>query len=169
MKLTELLLADLEREAAGTRRVLERVSEGREDWKPHPKSMALGYLTNLVATMPSWIVKMVNHDMWDLNPPGGEPYQQPKMATRIEWLAAHDEGVAKAREALANTTEEHLMTPWKFAIGGHAVSEQPRYIMIRDGVLNHLAHHCGQLTVYLRLNSEPVPALYGPSADEGQM
>ena len=91
------------------------------------------------------------------------------MTTRKEWLAAHDEGVAQALEALANTTDEHLLTRWKFVVGGHVVSEEPRHIMIRDGVLSHLAHHCGQLTVYLRLNGEPVPALYGPSADEGQM
>lgn len=169
MNLPALLSAELQREAEGTRRVLERVPEGRDNWKPHPKSMELGYLTRLVATMPSWIVKMVKQDLWDLNPPGGEPYQQPKLTTRVEWLAAHDEGVAQAREALGNTTEDHLLTPWKFMIGGQVVNELPRYIMIRDGVLNHLAHHCGQLTVYLRLNSEPVPAIYGPSADEGKV
>lgn len=169
MNLPELLAADLKREAEGTRRVLERVPEGRADWKPHPKSMPLGYLTNLVATMPSWIVRMVNEDKWDLNPPGATPYQQPALSTRSEWLAAHDKGVADAYQALANASEEHLLTPWPFMIGGNVVSEHPRHIMIRDGVLSHLAHHCGQLTVYLRLNSEPVPAIYGPSADEGQM
>ncbi|HEX4487473.1 MAG TPA: damage-inducible protein DinB [Terriglobales bacterium] len=168
MKLNELLSADLLREAAGTRRVLERAPEGRPDWKPHPKSMALGYLTNLVATMPSWIVKMVNQDHWDLHPAVGEPYKQPSQTTRAEWLATHDSGVAQAQQALANATDEHLLTVWKFMVAGNVVSEGPRHVMIRDGVLSHLAHHCGQLTVYLRLNSEPVPALYGPSADEGQ-
>jgi uncharacterized damage-inducible protein DinB len=168
MKLTELFSAELEREASGTRRVLERVPEGRDDWKPHPKSMPLGYLTSLVATLPSWVVMMVNQDHLDLNPPGGQPYKQPALTTRSEWLAAHDDGVARALDALAKTTDEHLFTTWKFMVGGHVVSDLPRYVMIRDAVLNHLAHHCGQLTVYLRLNSEPVPALYGPSADEGQ-
>lgn len=168
MKLTELFSAELEREAKGTRRVLERVPEGRADWKPHPKSMPLGYLTALVATLPSWVVMMVDQDHLDLNPPGGKPFQQRTLDTRAEWLAAHDEGVAKALQSLANVTDEYLMTNWKFMVGGHVVSDLPRYIMIRDAVLNHLAHHCGQLTVYLRLNSEPVPAIYGPSADEGQ-
>ena len=76
--------------------------------------------------------------------------------------------VAEAREALQNTTDEHLLTPWKFMVGGHVVSESPRHVMIADSVFSHLAHHRGQLTVYLRLNEASVPALYGPSADEGR-
>jgi uncharacterized damage-inducible protein DinB len=166
MKLNQILLADLKREAEGVRRVLERAPEGRPEWKPHPKSMPLGYLTNLVATMPSWILRMVADDAWDLNPPGGTPHRQPDLKTRSEWLEAHDKGVAEACHALENISEEKLMLPWRFMVGGNVVSEQPRHIMIRDGVLNHMAHHCGQLTVYLRLNSEPVPGIYGPSADE---
>ena len=167
MKLTDLISQDLKREAEGTRRVLARVPEGRGDWKPHPKSMPLGYLATLVATLPSWIVMMVNQSHWDLAPPGGERVQPPTLARRNDWLAAHDDSVKKAQEALAQTTDEHLIMPWKFMVGGHVVSELPRHIMIRDSVLNHLAHHCGQLTVYLRLNEQQVPGIYGPSADEG--
>jgi uncharacterized damage-inducible protein DinB len=166
MKLTDLKSQDIKRESDGTRRVLARVPEGRDDWKPHPKSMPLGYLATLVATLPSWILMMVNQDHWDLAPPGGERVQPPKLATRNDWLAAHDDSVKKAQEALAQTTDAHLMTPWKFMVGGHVVSELPRHIMIRDSVLNHLAHHSGQLTVYLRLNEQLVPGIYGPSADE---
>lgn len=168
MKLKDLFLAELERESAGTRAVLERVPGGRYDWKPHEKSMSLGRLSNLVASMPSWVVMMVEQDELDFNPPGGSTYKQPELRTSRELVEAHAAHVAKAREALANTTDEHLMTPWRFLAAGKVVGEQPRYIMIRDGVFNHLAHHRGQLTVYLRLNNASVPAIYGPSADEGR-
>jgi uncharacterized damage-inducible protein DinB len=167
MKLTELFLADLEREAASTRRTLERVPEGRNAWKPHDKSMRLGYLATLLATMPGWIAMMVNQDELDLSPPGGKRYSPPEILTSRELVEALDANVAKAKDALANTTDEHLMTPWRFLVGGKVASEQPRYVMICDAVFSHLAHHRGQLTVYLRLNAVPVPAIYGPSADEG--
>ncbi|MGH9433500.1 MAG: DinB family protein [Terriglobia bacterium] len=168
MKMTDLFLAELEREAAGTRRVLERVPEGRNDWKPHEKSMALGYLAALVATMPSWVAMMVNQDELDMTSPAASKFKAQELRTSRELVQTLDESVAKARQALANTTDEHLRTPWRFVVGGHVVSEQPRYIMLRDAVFNHLAHHRGQLTVYLRLNDRPVPAIYGPSADEGR-
>jgi uncharacterized damage-inducible protein DinB len=84
-------------------------------------------------------------------------------------LQSFDESVIEARTALESTTDEHLMTPWRLLVAGHVVSEQPRHIMLRDAVFNHLAHHRGQLTVYLRLNSAPVPSIYGPSADEGRL
>jgi uncharacterized damage-inducible protein DinB len=166
MKLTDLFLADLEREAISTRRVLERVPEGRDDWKPHEKSMALGYLANLVATMPSWIAMMVTENELDFNPPGGQRYKPSQAGNNRELLEAFDQSVAKARDALRSTNDEHLMTSWRFLTGGRVISDQPRHIVIRDGVLNHLAHHRGQLTVYLRLNDVPVPSIYGPSADE---
>jgi uncharacterized damage-inducible protein DinB len=167
MHMTELFLGELEREAAATRRVLERVPEGRDDYQPHPRSMPLGRLATLVATMPGWVAMTVNQDELDLRPAGGAAYQPPPLRTRRELLEALDANVAKAREALAATTDEHLMTPWQLKVAGSVVSEQPRYIVLRDSVFNHLAHHRGQLTVYLRLNEAPVPAIYGPSADEG--
>jgi uncharacterized damage-inducible protein DinB len=168
MKLTELFLGQLERESASTRRVLERVPEGKNDWKPHGKSMPMGYLATLVATMPSWIVMMVNQDELDIDPPGGKKYEQPELGTARELVEALDSSVAKAREALENTTDEHLMTLWRFVVGGNVVSELPRHVMLSDAVFSHLAHHRGQLTVYLRLNDAMVPAIFGPSADEGQ-
>jgi uncharacterized damage-inducible protein DinB len=129
--------------------------------------MTLGRLSGLVADMPSWVEMMIDKDELDLNPPGGFRYQQPQPNSNRELLEALDRNVAKARAALEHTTEEHLLTPWRFKVAGRVVSEQPRYIMIRDAVFNHLAHHRGQLTVYLRLNEMPVPAIYGPTADEG--
>ena len=167
MKLTEFFLAELEREAASTRCALARVPEGNNDWKPHPKSMALGYLASLVATMPAWIASMVKQDEFDMRSPEAEKFKPMEWRTRAELVGALDRAVGEARAALQNTTDEHLLTPWKFVVGGQVVSEDPRHSMISDVVFSHLAHHRGQLTVYLRLNETAVPAIYGPSADEG--
>jgi|SRR5262252_3290120 len=169
MKMTELFLAELEREAAGTRAALERVPDGRNEWKPHDRSMKLGDLATLVATMPSWAAMMVNQDELDLNPPNGQKYKAPDLQTSRDRVEAHEDCVKKAREALMNTTDEHLMKPWRLLVGGRVVLEQPRHVVLRDFFFNHLAHHRGQLTVYLRLNNASVPAIYGPSADEGKM
>ena len=165
MKITELLLAELEREAKGTRRCLERVPEGRDDWKPHEKSMPLGYLAALVATMSSWVAAIVTQDDLDLAAAG--EYQTQEIHSNRELLETFDKALTRAREALSSTTDEHLTTTsWRLLVQGRVVSEQTRYEAIRDSVLNHLAHHRGQLTVYLRLNDIPVPSLYGPTADE---
>ena len=168
MKLTDFFLAQLEREAASSRQALQRVPEGHNDWKPHDKSMALGYLASLVATMPSWIVSMVKQNEFDMQSPEAAKFKPLEWRTRSELISALDAAVSQAREALQNTTDEHLLTPWRFVVGGHVVSENPRHLMIADSVFSHLAHHRGQLTVYLRLNEASVPALYGPSADEGK-
>lgn len=168
MKLTEFFLAQLEREVSSSRLALQRVPEGHNDWKPHDRSMPLGYLASLVATMPSWIVSMVKQDAFDLKSPEAAKFKPLEWQTRQELVAALDSAAAQARAALQNTTDEHLLTTWKFLVGGQVVSEDPRHVMITDSVFSHLAHHRGQLTVYLRLNEAPVPALYGPSADEGR-
>jgi uncharacterized damage-inducible protein DinB len=129
--------------------------------------MSMGRLATLVATLPSWVVTMVNRDEMDMNPTGTANYLPPELSGNRALLEALDSGVAAAQAALKGTTDEHLMKPWRFLVTGHVVSEQPRYIMLRDAVFNHLAHHRGQLTVYLRLNDALVPSIYGPSADEG--
>jgi uncharacterized damage-inducible protein DinB len=163
--IAELLLAELDREAAGTRRALERVPEGRNDWKPHEKSMPFGYLAGLVATMLSWIDSIITQDELDLAAPG--EYKTGAFDTSRELLEAFNQAVARARKALASASDEHLLnTSWRLLVQGRVVMEQPRYIAIRDSVINHLAHHRGQLTVYLRLNDALVPSLYGPTADE---
>lgn len=166
MKLTELFLAELDRESGYTRRVLERVPEGRFEWKPHEKSMPLGYLSMLVATMLGWIDTMVNQPGLDFAPKDGGGYKPHELRTARELVEGLDDAVARARAALSGTTDEHLMTTWKLMAGGNLISEQPRYLAIREGVFNHLAHHRGQLTVYLRLNGAAVPSIYGPTADE---
>jgi uncharacterized damage-inducible protein DinB len=166
VNLTDLFLGELDREGPLTRRALEAVPEGRDDWKPHAKSMPLGRLAGLVAMMPSWLTMMIEKAEVDLMPPAGtkSPFQR-ELKTRKELVQAMEEGVAGARKALQGTSEEHLMKPWRLKVSGKVVAEQPRHVMLRDSI-NHLAHHRGQLTVYLRLNDVPVPAIYGPSADD---
>ena len=166
MKMTEFFLAELEREARGTRKALERVPEGHDNWKPHEKSMPLGYLAGLVATMPGWISFMVEREELDIASVEGANFKPKAASTSRELLQTFDESLAKGRDALQKTNDEHLLKPWRFVVSGHVASEEPRYVMIQDAVFNHLAHHRGQLTVYLRLNGAAVPALYGPSADE---
>ncbi len=165
MKMTDLFSAQLEREAKISRRVLERVPEGRADFKPHEKSMPLGYLTTLVASMPSWIALAITLDELDINPPGGSKYKPKDVSTNRELIAMGDEAVTKARAALEGTTDEHLLTRWKLLVAGRVVAEDPRHVVIAD-TFTHLAHHRGQLTVYLRLNGALVPSVYGPSADD---
>lgn len=167
MKMTQAFLAQFDDEVKRTRRALESVPEGKDDWKPHDKSMPLGRLAGLVAGMPGWFAMMINQDELDLNPPGGGKFQQKQLRSPAELVQALDEGAAQARKALEGTTEEHLQTPWRLLVAGKVVSEQARHVVIRDTFM-HLAHHRGQLTVYLRLNDVPVPAIYGPSADDAQ-
>jgi uncharacterized damage-inducible protein DinB len=165
MQLTQLFLDELAREVPRTRRAIERVPIGRDDWKPHAKSMPLGRLAGLVASMPSWVSLIIDQDELDLTPPGGGQYQQPPTDTLA---AALDQHVAKARQSLLATNDTFLETTnWRLKAAGHVVMDQPRYVVLRD-TLNHLAHHRGQLTVYLRLLDQPVPAIYGPSADDQQ-
>jgi uncharacterized damage-inducible protein DinB len=166
MKLTELFLAELDREAPRTRRAVERVPTGRDDWAPHPKSMPLGRLAGLVASMPSWVGLIVKQDELDLTPPPGQgQFQQPAASSLAEMLDKH---VADARKTLQATNDDFLLTTnWRLKAGGKVVMEQPRHVVLRD-TFNHLAHHRGQLTVYLRLLDQQVPAIYGPSADDQQ-
>jgi uncharacterized damage-inducible protein DinB len=166
MELREFFLAQLDREASATRKAIERVPEGRNDWKPHEKSMPMGYLAALVASMPGWAVLMIEQDELNLDDPSSEKFKTKPVATRAELLNLLDEGVSKARIALENTTEEHLLKSWRFVAGGKVWSDDPRHQVLTDSLFAHLAHHRGQLTVYLRLNDASVPAIYGPSADE---
>ena len=163
--IAELLVAELDREMVGTRRALERVPEGQNDWKPHEKSMQLGYLAGMVAIMPRWIVSMVTEDQVDLASP--RRYAFHPFDSTAELVRAFDEAVSAARAALAATTDERLQkTRWRLLLQGQELSNETRYEAVRFNALNHLYHHRAQLTTYLRLNEKPVPSLYGPSADE---
>ena len=165
MELKKLLRELLDREAEASRKAIERVPEGRNTWKPHARSMELGYLAALVATMPGWVAFMINLDELDLNANGGA-YRTKPVETRAELIAQFDAGLAASRKALESTTEEHLLKSWRLKMDDRLLFESPRYLAIAQDALSHLAHHRGQLTVYLRLNEALVPALYGPSADE---
>lgn len=165
MKLTELLLGELDREVDRSRRTLAEVPAGKYDWKPHERSMIFGYLADLVATIPTWITMEVNQDELDVAPAEGQKKERPKHETSAALIEALDQSAADARKALEQTTDEHLLTNWRLLAGGNVVMEQPRYVMIQDTLL-HWAHHRGQMTVYLRLLGAKVPAVYGPSADD---
>jgi len=164
MELKKFFLEQLEREGEASRKAIERVPEGQNSWKPHPKSMELGILATLTANMPGWIGLIIRTDELDLADPN-RPRPKP-METRAELLAALEKALADSRKALNDTTEEHLMKHWKLRMGETVMSDEPRYAAIIDGAITHLAHHRGQLTVYLRLKDASVPAIYGPSADE---
>ena len=163
MELTTFFTAELDREVERSRRALQNVPPGKYDWKPHDKSMALVRLAGLVASMASWVNLIVDQDELDLTPPGGGTFRPPSVA---ELGTKHDELVAAAKACLQKTNDQYLqMTNWRLKAGGHVVLNDPRHIVLRD-TFNHLAHHRGQLTVYLRLLGQPVPSVYGPSADD---
>ena len=164
MKLTELFIADMEREREKTRKAVEAVPDGKADWKPHDKAMPFGRLAGLVAQMGGWITMMIEQDEFDVAPATPSQFsQQPK--TRAEMVKAVDDGFAGAATALAGTTDDHLMKPWRLKARGNVVMESPRHVMMRDALM-HLAHHRGQLTTYIRVAGGHVPSIYGPTADE---
>ena len=160
MNISELLRAQLEREARPTRETLERVPEGRNDWAPHPKSMPLGRLAMLVASMPSWPGMIVDGTELDL---GSTPAPQPADSNR-QLIETHERGMAASLRSFAQIDDEHLMNHWRLRFGDKVLDDRPRHLIIADTIC-HLAHHRGQLSVYLRLNDQPVPSIYGPSAD----
>ena len=167
MKLTEILLAELDREVERSRWVLEQVPEGKHDWKPHEKSMIFGYLANMVAMIPTWIAMEINQDQLDIAPADGGKMERKRMDTSAELLLALDKAASDARSAFGKTTDEHLMSNWKLLARGQVVMESPRHVMIQD-TINHWSHHRGQMTVYLRLMGAKVPSIYGPSADDNR-
>ena len=165
MHLTEYLRAQLDREVERSRRALEQAPEGKYDWKTHEKSMIFGYLANMVATIPTWIVMQVNQDELDVAPASGSSMEQKRLDSSADLVAALDKSAADARTAFEKTSDEHLKTSWRLLARGQVVMEAPRFEMIQD-TINHWTHHRGQMTVYLRLMGAKVPALYGPSADD---
>ena len=165
MKLNELLLAEYDREVARSRKALEQMPDGKNDWKPHDRSLQFGYLSEMVATIPNWIAMTINRDELDIAPKDGSQMPREKLNTRDDYLRALDKTSAEGRAALQRATDEHLMKRWRLLVGGQVVLEMSRHDMVSD-TLNHLVHHRGQMTVYLRLMGAKVPALYGPSADD---
>jgi uncharacterized damage-inducible protein DinB len=166
MTIGQSMLPEFDHESANTRKTLERVPDDKWDWKPHDKSGTLGWIASHVATLPDWTAMTINTEQLDVAPVNGPGYTTPKTNNRAEILAAFDKFTAGARAALAGVSDDHLMKPWALLAGGQVIFSMPRVAVLRGMCFNHLIHHRGQLTVYLRLLGQPLPALYGPSADE---
>lgn len=166
MSLNQALLAEFDNEMKSTRKTLERVPEEKFSWKPHAKSMELGRLSTHIAELPGWIPQTFQQESFDVNPPGGRGYQAPQITSRQQLLELFDRNVASGRAALAAASDEQFQQPWSLLNAGQTVFTLPRGAVLRALVMNHIIHHRAQLGVYLRLNDVPVPAIYGPSADE---
>ncbi len=162
MSISQGLLPEFDQEMAGTRKSLERVPEGKTEWQPHPKSMTLGRLAGHLAELPNWVVETMKRDELSLD---GQ-YTPFISSSPKELLAMFDAKVAEARALIESATDADMMKPWSLKVRGHTAFTLPKIAVLRTMVMNHIIHHRGQLTVYLRLNDVPVPSLYGPSADE---
>ena len=160
MPISETLLPEFEEEMKTTRRLLERVPTDKGKWKPHEKSFSLGHLAQLVSWMPEWIGQTLRERERVLKPGGGYTYE-----TTQTLLKTFDENVAKTREAIKASKDKDYDAEWSLKVGDHTVWTAPRKQVVRTH-LNHLIHHRGQLTVYLRLVDVPLPPIYGPTADE---
>jgi uncharacterized damage-inducible protein DinB len=153
-------LSELEVEMPVTRRLLERVPSDKGAWKPHEKSFSLGHLAQLVARMPGWLTFTMKQTVLDLS--GGQPYSLEKTETL---LADFDRNVKEAREVIGQAKDADYMVPWSLKSGDRVLFTLPRIAVMRQNI-NHLVHHRGQLSVYLRLQNVPLPSIYGPTADE---
>lgn len=165
-RLAAAFLGELENEAKVTRAVLERVPADKFAWKPHEKSMTFVRLAVHVAEMFGWTKETLKSDVLDFSTMDYTPFE-PK--TTDELLAFFDDHIAKAKAIIAEASDETFMTDWTMRNGETVYFTMPKVAVMRTFVMNHIIHHRGQLSVYLRLNDIPVPSIYGPSADEGQM
>ena len=166
MSKAQVMLEQFKQEAAGTRKALERVPFDKAEWAPHEKSMTLGRLAGHIAEMQGWGASILTSDEFDMAPPDGEPYKSPVYESTDDLLAGFDQGVSAIEAALPGVTDEALGEHWSLKSGGEELLGGPRGEFFGMLVINHVIHHRGQLTVYLRLCDVPVPGMYGPSADE---
>jgi uncharacterized damage-inducible protein DinB len=165
MSISQGLLPEFDHEMATTRKVIERIPEDKYSWKPHEKSMTMGRLASHVAEMPSWATIGIKQDSLDMN---GD--RKPFLAESTkQLLEMFDTNVAGAREAIAGADDETYLKIWSLTSGGKTLLSMPKIAVVRSFMMNHIIHHRGQLSVYLRENNVPVPSIYGPSADEGSM
>ena len=169
MSLNDAILPEFDHEMATTRRLLDRLPEAQTAWQPHPKSMTLGRLASHLAEIPAWVASTLKADSFDTAPPGGTSYVPPSLGSRHEILALFDKNSAMARAAIAGTSDGEYMKPWSLMRGGKIVFTMPRIGVVRSFLLNHLIHHRGQFTVYLRMKNVSLPSVYGPTADETGM
>jgi len=164
MAIKDALLPEFDHEMAVTRRVLERAPLADAGWKPHEKSMSLGALAAHLADIPSWVPLIMRQDHYDMGAGEGAPPAAP--ASTAALLEAWDKRIAEARTHIDGASDAEMLQPWSLKSGGQVVMTLPRAAVLRNFLMNHTVHHRGQMSVYLRLRNVPVPAIYGPSADE---
>lgn len=162
MKISEMLLAEMDREMKTTRRLIERVPDDKLDFKPHEKSNTLGWLANHVVSLVRFPKVIAEGDGVDVV----KFPRQPEVNTTPELLALLESNVTQAREAIANVPDERMQETWTLRMGDHVIFSEPRFMVFRSFFMNHHIHHRAQLAVYLRMNDVPLPGMYGPSADE---
>lgn len=168
MAMNEALLGEFDHEMENTRRALERVPDEKFGWKPHDRSHTMGWLASHVANLAIWAQVAVTTQELDLSAPPQPGQPRPTEAkSKQELLEMFERNRTGARDAIARTSDSDMMVKWSLKNNGKTILTMPRVAVLRSFVMNHLIHHRGQLTVYFRLNDIPVPALYGPSADEG--
>lgn len=161
--LNQDFIAELKREAASTKRILERVPEGKFDWKPHEKSMTLGRLASHVAELPGFLNSILTMDEFDF----AKGHYKPSFAnTPEELMNVFQQKIGEVVHTLQNTSDEKMLANFTLRNGDHVFPAIPRTVAVRSMALNHIIHHRGQIAVYLRLLDIPVPGMYGPSADE---
>lgn len=160
------LIGEMQHEAIATRACLERIPAEKFDWKPHEKSMSFGKLASHVAEMFAWTPTTLQQAELDFSKIEYKPHEPTTTEDLLEYL---DKNVAEAIDALRNTPDEQFMDNWTMRNGETVYFTMPKVAVMRSFVMNHIVHHRGQLSVYLRLNDIAVPSIYGPSADEGQM
>jgi uncharacterized damage-inducible protein DinB len=166
MAIKDALLPEYDHEMGATRRVLERVPEADLAWKPHDKSFSLGQLAGHVANIPHWMAAIFDNAVFDLATVGEDA--RPREPASVKALiTAFDDEVRKSRAKLNEQTDPAMMSTWTMKQGAQEILTMPKIAVFRSFIMNHLIHHRGQLTVYLRLRNVPLPALYGPTADEG--
>ena len=169
MPISAALLPEFDHEMANTRRTLERVPDTAFDWTPHENSYSMQALVSHLANLPSWTSVTIEQDSIDMAPAdGSEPPRTEAVASTAQALETFDANVTAARAIIESASDEKLMETWSLLNGGEVMFAMPKVAVLRSFIMNHMIHHRGQLTVYLRMNDAPLPALYGPSADESE-
>ena len=166
MSFYESYLQELDQEAISTRKTLERIPADKFDWAPHATSMKLGALANHIVSLPGRVQQIFNGDDFDVQSPEAIAMQPPAPATTKELVDGWDKNLADMRAALSAAPEEKLASKYTLKSGTKTIFSMPRKIVLRAFILNHLIHHRGQLSVYLRMLEIPVPSIYGSSGDE---
>lgn len=162
MAINEAFLSELDQEVASTRKILACVPNDKMAWKPHEKSMTLGRLAGHVVEMVGWGADTINNEKLEISAADYKPFEATSSKELVEKL---DQNAAASRKAIAGASDQAMMQPWSLVFDGHTVLTMPRAAVLRSVIMNHVIHHRGQLSVYLRLLDVPIPGMYGPSAD----